>query len=111
MPVDRICLVPIYTPIAVTIKANSLITSNVNKGMVAAPSLLVLLPVITTSNKIMPNPNAIYGKLDVFIHYLRLLYKLRFQFHRANAINLTVNIMITFDDANIFNFGSHLDHR
>lgn len=39
-----------------------------------------------------------------------LLDEFRFQAHGTKAIDLAIDIVVTVDQPDIFNFGAHLDH-
>lgn len=38
---------------------------------------------------------------------LSLLHKLRFQLHRADAVDFAVDVVVTVDQADVFHFGAH----
>jgi hypothetical protein len=46
-----------------------------------------------------------------FLDLSGLFNKLRFEFHGPNAIDFTIDIVITIDEADVFNFSSHLYYR
>src|SRR5690625_4492878 len=42
---------------------------------------------------------------------LDLFDKFRLEFHGANAVDATVNVMVACDQTNVFDFGAHFHHR
>ena len=50
------------------------------------------------------------GGRFVRLDRLKLLNELRLQLHGAKAINLAVNIVVTIDQTNVFNFRANLEH-
>ncbi len=44
------------------------------------------------------------------LHPLRLLHKLRFKLHCADAVYFAINVVIAIDQSDVFDFGADLDH-
>lgn len=48
---------------------------------------------------------------SIRIHLLNLLNEHRSQFHRSDTINFIINMVVAFDQADVFHFYADLDHR